>query len=433
MVPSRPRRKPVEPSRRRGRLRLASRTAWGVTDQAISSLTNFGLGVLVARSVSVREFGAFALTFAAYAVVVNVGNGLISEPFLVRYSNVPEGKWRQAAATASGAALVLGVISSLVCVIVAIAVSGSVGGGFLALSLTLPGLVVQDTWRSLFFARRRGSMAFGNDVAWAAAFFPVTIVLFRTEAGTVFSLLSAWGAAGSFAAVVGCIQAKILPKPLDAWRWLSDQRSLATRFLAELMLWSGAQHLTIYGIGAVAGLEAVGGLRGAEMLLGPLYVLIVGVRIMAVPEAIAASRISPERMRRKLLWLALVMAFVAVATGTAAALLPPRVGMAILGATWAAARPALVPVALFMAALSAAISATIGLRALAAPKRSLRAQMYAAPLVLAGGVTGAVFGSAAGGGTGMAIGMWLGAAIWWRQLGLASREPMEGRGHAARI
>lgn len=432
MVPSRPRRRPPKPPRRRESSRLASRTAWGVTDQAISSLTNFGLGVLVARSVSVREFGAFALTFAAYAVVVNVGNGLISEPFLVRFSSVPADKWRQAAASASGAALVLGLISSLVCVSVGVAVNGSLGGGFLALSLTLPGLVVQDTWRTLFFARRKGSMAFCNDVAWAAAFFPVALVLFHSESGTVFSLMSAWGGAGSCAAIVGSVQAGVLPKPLAAWHWLSDQRYLATRFLAELTLWSGAQHLTIYAIGAVAGLEAVGGIRGAEMLLGPLYVLIVGVRVMAVPEAITASTISRERMRRKLMWLAFAMGSVAVGTGTVASLLPPRVGMAILGATWATARPALVPVAVFMAALSAAISAMIGLRALAAAERSLRCQMYTAPLLLAGGVAGAAFGNAAGGGTGMAIGMWLGVVIWWRQLGLASREPTEGGEHAAR-
>lgn len=412
-------------------LRIVGRTAWGVGDQAISSLTNFGLGILVARVVSARDFGAFALAFAAYAVVVNIGNGLISEPFLVRYSNASDDEWRRAAAQASGAALSLGLGSSLLCLIPGLAVNGSLGRGFLALSLTLPGLIVQDTWRTLFFARRRGSFSFVNDLIWATAFVPAALVLFGTASEGVFSLLSAWGLAGTFAAVVGCLQARTLPNVRATWRWLREQRDLAPRFLAELMLWSGAQQLTIYAIGVVAGLEAVGGIRGAEMLLGPLYVLIIGVRVMAVPEAIATLHVAQDRMRQNLIWLTLAMGTVAVVTGILASLLPERVGMGLLGASWSTAQPALVPVALFMAAFSAAISAMIGLRALAAAKRSLKGQMYTAPLLLAGGVTGAAFGGAAGGGLGMAGGMWLGVVIWWRQFGRALKEHPQGAGQGA--
>lgn len=401
---------------------IAGRTAWGVADQAVSSLTNFGLGVLVARVVSVRDFGAFALAFAAYVTVINVGNGLISQPFLVRYSNVPDDEWRPAAATASGTALSLGLTSGLVCLITGLAVNGTVGRAFVALSLTLPGLVLQDTWRYIFFARRRGSSSFANDLAWGMAFLPVAVVLSATKLGTASSLILAWGCAATFAAVVGCVQGKTLPKPSTTLRWLSDQRYLASRFLAEVMVGSGVQQLTVFAIGAVAGLEAVGGIRGAEMLLGPLYVVIVGIGVMAVPEAIAVLQRSANTMRRNLLRLASALSAVAFATGTVAYLLPERGGMAILGASWTTARPALLPVAVFMAGLSAAMGAVIGLRALAAAKRSLRAQMYTAPLILVGGAFGAAFGGAPGGAGGMAIGMWLSVAIWWHQFKLAFKD-----------
>ncbi len=37
---------------------------------------------------------------------------------------------------------------------------------FLALGLTLPGLLLQDSWRYSFFALGRGSQAFLNDTIW---------------------------------------------------------------------------------------------------------------------------------------------------------------------------------------------------------------------------------------------------------------------------
>ena len=80
-----------------GRHGVASRASWGIADQAISSLTNFGLGLLVARSVEPKAFGAFGIAFASYALVVNIGNGMISEPFLVRFSNAATEDWRRRA------------------------------------------------------------------------------------------------------------------------------------------------------------------------------------------------------------------------------------------------------------------------------------------------------------------------------------------------
>ena len=43
---------------------------WGVADQAMSSLTNFGIGIYVARSLGIQEFGAFSLAFATYLIVL---------------------------------------------------------------------------------------------------------------------------------------------------------------------------------------------------------------------------------------------------------------------------------------------------------------------------------------------------------------------------
>jgi len=54
-----------------GVIQAARRLGWGVADQGISSLSNFALGLFVARSIGASGFGAFALAFITYTVVIN--------------------------------------------------------------------------------------------------------------------------------------------------------------------------------------------------------------------------------------------------------------------------------------------------------------------------------------------------------------------------
>src|SRR5437773_1671247 len=114
-------------------LRTVRRAGWGVADQAASSLTNFGAGIFVARSVSPQAFGAFSLAFATYLVAMNVVRSLASEPLVVRYSAAPRPQWREATKAATGTAIVTSVILGVGCVLVAATVGGSLREALLAL------------------------------------------------------------------------------------------------------------------------------------------------------------------------------------------------------------------------------------------------------------------------------------------------------------
>ena len=78
------------------------RLGWGLADQSLSSLTNFALAVLVARSVSIAALGAFGLAFTTYTVTLNATRALCSEPLTVRYSATDEAEWREGASAATG-------------------------------------------------------------------------------------------------------------------------------------------------------------------------------------------------------------------------------------------------------------------------------------------------------------------------------------------
>jgi len=144
----------------------ARRAAWGVADQAVSSLTNFAVLVVAARALDLEEFGALALALAAYSVALGVTRALSGEPLTVCYSATSvertASEARGALATAGAAGVLCGVVFALVGAVL----GGSVGTALLVLAVVVPGLVIQDTWRFVFFAMGRARAACVNDTVW---------------------------------------------------------------------------------------------------------------------------------------------------------------------------------------------------------------------------------------------------------------------------
>ncbi|HEV2085227.1 MAG TPA: hypothetical protein VGR09_09095, partial [Gemmatimonadales bacterium] len=143
---------PENPKRTSGQ-RLAAwfrHGGWGVADQAFSSLTNFMVGIMVARSLGPVQFGAFGIAFATYGLALGLSSSLAAQPLLVRFSATPDHVWRPAAASATGTALSMGALVGVICLVVSLVVPGPLSGAYLALGLTLPGLLLQDSWRLAF-------------------------------------------------------------------------------------------------------------------------------------------------------------------------------------------------------------------------------------------------------------------------------------------
>ena len=182
-------------------LRIAHRIRWGLADQALSSLTNFVLGIVVARTVGLTEFGAFGLAFTGYLMVNGVSRAVTGQPLLIRYSGVATSVWRRGAAAATGTAAVIGFASAIGALLIAMASDGALSAAFLALALVLPGLMVQDAWRFAFFADNRGRDAFINDLVWAIVQISAYIIAIALGRGTVFWAVIAWGGAATLAAL----------------------------------------------------------------------------------------------------------------------------------------------------------------------------------------------------------------------------------------
>ena len=401
----------------------ARRLGWGVADQAVSSITNFAVNIYIARELGAVQYGAFGLAYVTYGFALNASRGLATDPLLVRFSGMNIPVWRRAVRSCTGTAALVGLTLGACVLGAAALLSGTTRLAFIALGLTLPGLLLQDSWRYAFFALGRGSQALLNDVFWAVAMVPALVVLKLTGHADVFWFVFAWGAAATAAAAIGPLQARVVPGLSRAGGWLWRQRDLGPRYLAEGTSNSGAVQLRTYGLGFILGLMPLGYLLAANTLMGPLQILIYGMGLVALPEAARILRRSPQHMPVFCGLLSAGLVLLGLVWGIALLVALPRgLGNWLLPSLWRPAYPLVWPTTLYFTGWCASVGAGTWLHALAAARRSLRAAVVNSVCLLAFSLAGAVATGTRGSIYGAAVGTWLGALYCWWQVRGAVRE-----------
>ncbi|HEY4571045.1 MAG TPA: hypothetical protein VIH10_16365, partial [Kribbella sp.] len=267
-----------------------------MADQALSSLSNLAVGVVVARSSTVSEFGVYALAFGGYTIALNVSRAVATEPLAVRHSGNRTPDWERAVRASTATAMLAGFLAMLVGLAIA-AFPGVPGKSLvIAFAVTMPGLLLQDAWRWAFFVVGEGGRAFVNDLIWLVAMLAIFGGLQFTGTASAFTLTFGWGLGAVIAAIAGRFQAGISPRRQLIREWVRRNWDLTPKYVGEMLAVSGTIQVYMLGITAAAGLAATAGIRGAQVLLGPVNVLNQGIRMISVPEAARALRHSYRRL-----------------------------------------------------------------------------------------------------------------------------------------
>ena len=404
---------------RRGGRRLG----WGAADQGMSSLTNFLLSVYVARTLGAVAFGAFSLAYVTYAFALNASRGLCTDPFVVRFSGTYLPTWRRAVARCTGTALIVGLVAGACAIVAGRLLGGTAGLAFIALGLTLPGLLLQDSWRYSFFAQGRGNQAFINDTVWAAVLIPSLVFLRISGHADVFWLVFAWGASAAVGAAIGPLQARVVPSLGGAWEWLSRHHDLALRYLVEGSASNVSLQLRTYGFDLILGLAAVGYIQAASTVMGPFRIMLLGMGLFVVPEAVGVLRRSPRHLLLFCLAVSSGLALLGLVWGVVLLVAMPRgLGHLMLGSLWRPTYPLVLPTTLWVMGTGALSGALAGLHALAAARRSLRAALFVSALGLACSLAGAMAAGTVGAMWGAAAASWVGVLVSWGQLRTALHE-----------
>lgn len=381
---------------------MAGRAGWALTDQGISSFTNFALGVLIARSVSQDDFGAFSLAFSTYLVVLNLARAVATQPLVIRFSGVPVSDWRRGSAAASGTMLVAGMLAGILCLGIGLVTGPRVGPTFVALGIALPAILVQDAWRFAFFAAGRDRDAVLTDLAWAVGLVVILTLVSSLSPGTAQFVLG-WGASAALAALVGSWRSGLRPRPLAVRSWIREHSDLVGRFSLEVVLGLAAPQAAVYVVGLTAGLAAAGSIRAAQLILGPMHVLLQAAHLIAVPEGVRIRRNHPGLFRFAISIFSAGLALGILAFVVMLMVMPDAIGVGLLGESWHLARLVLLPLGLSLAAQGFGSGALVGLRVLSDAAGSLRGRVLDVGISLALVVGGGLLGGAIGAAWGMAI------------------------------
>ncbi|NUU31991.1 hypothetical protein [Arthrobacter sp. C9C5] len=391
------------------------RVGWGLADQALSSLTNFAVGILVARSVNVSDFGAYALAFSAYSLVLGISRALATEPFAVRFTTAGPEQLQRARAGVCGVALLTAVAFLALFALLSHLMPAEHLPLVLSLGAALPGLLLQDSTRQILFAAGRGRSAFINDLLWAVLMVPAFGLVFLSGRVNAASLVLAWGAAATVAAAAGCFQCRVVPSVRQVRSWLYSQRGLWPRYLFEGAAINGSQQVMFFAIGGLLGLSAVGEMKLVLVMLGPVNVLVQGIGVVAVPEAARAIAIGSSRFRRVTAGFSLVVSLGALLWGITVELLPGSWGIALAGQGWPAASALVVPMFLVQVFYGANTGPAVGLRGMGEARRSMWTRIATSCLAVIFPVSGAAAVGLQGAVWGLVAAAVLNAGIWYLQ------------------
>jgi O-antigen/teichoic acid export membrane protein len=408
---------------------LVGRATWNLTDQAISSATNAALSLLIARFVDARTFAAYAVSFTLYSLFVGGMRALVSEPLAVRFSRCGRAEYRDVARAAVGGALTLGAGAGVLVVLAGAYLGDDIGGTMIVLGLFLPALLAQDTWRAVFIVHGRPASAALNDSAWAITQLGIVGWMLYVGVDTAPPLLAGWGSAAVVAALLGIAQMGLYPQPVRGVRWLLRQADLSRFYLPQFLAVVGSFQLTLLLVGVVGGVEDVGSLRAALVLLGPLGIIGFSAMAFAVPEFSrrdlnrrrtlqAAIAISSLLVLASVLWSAILLA------------LPTRIGSQLLGDTWQDARAVLPGMVVWQLGTVAVCGASAAISARGWARTSFRISAILAPTFLLFGLLGTRLAGASGAAAGIALAQWAMVPVYWTLLVTRTAGPMRAPSHA---
>ncbi|WP_405978519.1 hypothetical protein [Streptomyces sp. NBC_00158] len=376
-----------------------------VLDQAASSATNILVLVLAARLSSASGFAAFSMVYVAFSVLLGLNMSYVGQTVVLEkgegLGRVCRSSVLFTAAASAAAGLVLAAAG--------LAVPGDAGWALLALGLVLPPVLVQDGLRYCFSALRVPERALAADSLRLVCV--VAALAVQPQGVSAGRLVLVWGLSALPALGLGLwLLRPFVRGGRGDLRPYLRRGHLGQRFVVEFAVGNGSSQLAVLGLGAFATPLAVGALRGASTLFGPLNVLFNSAGAFGPP---VVGRASGKRGVVRLTLLA--GAVLAVLGGGWAAVLyalPDRLGRELLGDTWPAAAALLPATGAQYAVMGLGTCALLTLRVLR-PKATLSLQVVFSLLSVALLLGGYAVWGVAGAAWGLALGSAAKAAAGW--------------------
>lgn len=314
-------------------------SAWTVsvaalTSQALNSGTNLVTSVRLAQVLSPAEFGkvsialvlGYLLVAATRSWAVDPIARLIGRNVETRRTVLPPRFGRSVIA----ASLVVGTVEAVVCAVIGI--SSAFTAALVTLSIFA---TAQDSIRAALLLNHRSVPCLISDAVWLIGQAAVLAVAALIDESTALVAVAAATCGAAIALIPLIVAVRHVHRALHI--------GAATRerviWVAEQLLGAGVLPLTTVVLAVSSGYEGSAAFRAALLLMGPVTIMIAGLR---QPILGWLSRLVPSQARRSMRRLAFVVALAAGVLAVPILLLPDAVGELLLGRLWPSAR-ALLP------------------------------------------------------------------------------------------
>ena len=288
-----------------------SRLLVAVADQAVNSITNVVLVLVVAAAVSLRDFGVFAVVAVIVQLLQSVAAAGIGDRLLQAGPEQHDPRY------ASGARLLDLVTVGGVVVAVGASVVFGPSPWWVACALA-PALARIDYWRVRTVAHGNAVSALLVDVALGVG--QVLGAVAWWQAGTP------WGVSGAVAVWAVAAIAVVLAvgwhdRALPTVARASVADAVSVRYGVEMAAVNGSGQIAQLVVTAQLGFAFSGTLRAAQVPFGIVVVLVLAARAVLIP----AMRGASEEQARRWAWLAAAAAVAAAGAFTVVTLIASAV------------------------------------------------------------------------------------------------------------
>ncbi len=250
---------------------------WGLSDQALISATSLVTMVIIARSLTPAEFGQFTLAYTALLLANSFQSSFVTSPHNVLSSGYSGNDYVVFTSSLAVSQIAASGVIGLLCVISAIGM-GLAGISHATLIAGLGGALffwqIQEFFRRVLYSEGRVRDALFNDVVSYAGQGATIAVLWWNGWLTGSLAMLAIAATSAAGALFGAVQVRaslseridrhVLTKQWEFGKWLAA---------GEMGFWLSSTLYT-YIAAAMLGVAASGGLKAAQVILGPLNVLL---------------------------------------------------------------------------------------------------------------------------------------------------------------
>lgn len=315
-------------------------------DQALSSLSNVLMPLLVAGVTSPSEFGYFLTAYSAFALLLAVSRSSLAVPISMASGSVEDVKREASVAVVTIALAALPLLGVMLGVPLLAGAPWAPAYAFLAVGGLLA--LMQDNLRYAAVARDKVGLVLSSDAIWLAVIcLSIPVRTATSESATAVTALWALGALVSMMVLAAWTLTPLHPRAA-VQTWKSQGKARGSLVIGAV---SAAASVLVANIliARLAGPSTNAALGGAGQLMAPINILIALLGLALLP---AAAKRTARWSRSAFALAGGALAVGSVTWSVAMMLLPYAAGAALLGESWELARKVLPPVGVATAAVA---------------------------------------------------------------------------------